>query len=68
MNHMIFIIIMAKWYGIGIALQQTTVLAAQRAEEWLGYHFWQEHESSGQFCEGPQYACTCNCVRVVYHD
>ena len=68
MTHMIFIIIMAKWYGIGTALQQMTVLAAQKAEEQLGYRFRQEHESSGQFCEGPQCACTYNCVRVVYHD
>ena len=45
---------MAEWYSIGTALRQTTVLAAQKAEERLNYCFWVEHESSGQFCEGLQ--------------
>ena len=66
---------MAKWYSIGTALQQTTVLVAQKVVEHLSYCFREEHESSGQFCEGLDVLVSISrlclakaCVIVVYHD
>ena len=69
---MILIIIMAKWYCIGTALQQTTVLAAQKVIERLGYCFRKEDEC---FVRGLDVLVSVSrlslakaCVIVVYHD